>query len=80
MKRRREHGDCDTKKGGRGCLVFGSKVCTHEKKEAGRSETVRKWVGRLVSGNVVLWWLAALLAGLTLAFGWSQIRGVLAKV
>jgi len=79
MKRRREHGDCDTKVGGRGCLVFGSKVCTHEKKEAGRLETVRKWVGRLVSGNVVLWWLAALLAGLTLAFGCSQIRGVLVK-
>jgi hypothetical protein len=78
MKRRREHGDCDTKKGGRGCLVFGSKVCTYEKKETGRLETVKKWAGKLISGNVVLWWLAALC--LTLAFGWGQIWGVPVKV
>jgi hypothetical protein len=77
MKRRREHGDCDTKKGGRGCLVFGSKVCTHEKKETGRLETVRKWVRKLCSRNVALWWLVA---GLALVFGWSQIRGIVVKV
>jgi hypothetical protein len=77
MKRRREHGDCDTKRGGRGCLVFGSKVCTHEKKETGRLETVRKWAGKIFSGNVVLWWL---IAGLALALGWSQIRAVVVKV
>jgi len=28
MKRRREHGECDTREGGRGCLVFGTKICT----------------------------------------------------
>lgn len=35
MKRRREHGECDTREGGRGCLVFGTKICTFRK---------RKWV------------------------------------
>jgi hypothetical protein len=80
MKRRREHGDCDTKKGGRGCLVFGSKVCTHEKKETGRLETVRKWGGKLISGNVMLWWWLVAAVGLALTFGWTQSRGVLVKV
>jgi len=30
MKRRREHGECDTREGGRGCLVFGTKICTFD--------------------------------------------------
>lgn len=32
MKRRREHQECDSKPGGRGCLVLGRNVCLNKKK------------------------------------------------
>ncbi|PVH81146.1 hypothetical protein DL98DRAFT_417455 [Cadophora sp. DSE1049] len=55
MKRRREHGECDTREGGRGCLVFDTKVCTFRKPELGYLERIKKWL----SMNVLYWILIA---------------------
>lgn len=65
MKRRREHGECDTQEDGRGCLVFGTKVCTFRKPEMGRWKATRKWLG----SNVVVWWIFVALLGIVPAFG-----------
>ncbi|KAG4436785.1 hypothetical protein IFR05_007719 [Cadophora sp. M221] len=62
MKRRREHGECDTREGGRGCLVFDTKVCTFRKPELGRLERLKEWIGRNI-----LWWILAALVGIGLA-------------
>ncbi|KAH6717115.1 hypothetical protein BKA61DRAFT_478251 [Leptodontidium sp. MPI-SDFR-AT-0119] len=68
MKRRREHGECDTREGGRGCLVFDTKVCTFRKPELGRLERIKKLIGM----NSLRWILAALV-GIVLALCFRQL-------
>lgn len=68
MKRRREHGECDTREGGRGCLVFDTKVCTFRKPELGRLERIKKLIGM----NALRWILAALV-GIVLALCFRQL-------
>jgi hypothetical protein len=75
MKRRREHGECDTREGGRGCLVFGTKVCTYRKKPTTRIEAAKKWVMSLVNKNA-LWWIVAAAIGAMLAFSLMWMRGI----
>ncbi|CCD53253.1 hypothetical protein BofuT4_P122720.1 [Botrytis cinerea T4] len=50
MKRRREHQECDTKPGGRGCLVLGRNICI-DKKESNHFKVV--W--RYFKSGVPLW-------------------------
>ncbi|KAH7312983.1 hypothetical protein BKA65DRAFT_149899 [Rhexocercosporidium sp. MPI-PUGE-AT-0058] len=59
MKRRREHGECDTREGGRGCLVFDTKVCTFRKPELGRLERMKSW---MVTN--LFWWIFITLVGI----------------
>ncbi len=65
MKRRREHGECDIQEGGRGCLVFGTKVCTFRKSKLGRWEATRRWLRT----NTVIWWIFIALIGIVPALG-----------
>lgn len=62
MKRRREHGECETKEGGRGCLVFETKVCEYRKERMGALERLRQWLS-LRMGKEVLWWIVVAMVG-----------------
>jgi hypothetical protein len=79
MKRRREHGECDTREGGRGCLVFGTKICTYQKKSLTRVGAAKKWVMSVMKRNAALWWVLAAAIGAVLAFGFMWIRGLAMK-
>ncbi|TVY24380.1 hypothetical protein LHYA1_G007449 [Lachnellula hyalina] len=68
MKRRREHGECDTGEGGRGCLVFGTRICTFRRKRIGLLEKIRSSILRLGSENVLVWWMCLAVMGALL--GW----------
>ena len=74
MKRRREHGECDTREGGRGCLVFGTGVCTFRRKEVGWVEKMKRGWMVLGSMNVLLWWVCAAVMGALLACGWMEMQ------
>jgi hypothetical protein len=76
MKRRREHGECDTREGGRGCLVFGTKVCTYRKTPTTRIKAAKKWVVGLMDRNAALWWILAAAIGAILAIGLMWMTGV----
>ncbi|KAK0129216.1 hypothetical protein ONS95_001151 [Cadophora gregata] len=67
MKRRREHGECDTREGGRGCLVFDTKVCTFRKPELGYVERIKNLLGASL-----LWWILAALVGVLPALYFIQ--------
>lgn len=54
--------DCDTREGGRGCLVFGTKVCTFKKPKVGRLALVRTGIGAKVVMWIVVAFLGVLLA------------------
>jgi hypothetical protein len=73
MKRRREHGECDTRPDGRGCLVFGTKMCTFRKKQLGKTQQFKKF-SRTILGKlgVLLWWLCLTLLGAGVAWGWME--------
>jgi hypothetical protein len=71
MKRRREHGECDTREGGRGCLVFGTGVCTFRKKKMGKFGEMRRFLERW---RVVLLWICAAVLGVLVAWGWMEMR------
>jgi hypothetical protein len=73
MKRRREHGECQTRAGGRGCLVFGTPICEHRKREGGLSRRVKKWAVRMTDTHAVLWWIIAALAGVSLGLVLGRI-------
>jgi hypothetical protein len=74
MKRRREHGECDTREGGRGCLVFGTKICTYQKKPLTRAKAAKKWVMSFVNRNAAFWWILAASIGAVLAFSFMWMR------
>lgn len=73
MKRRREHGECDTREGGRGCLVFGTRICTFRKKRVGVLELGKRWSRKVFSVTAVLWFLVMLM-GAGLAWVWMELR------
>ncbi|TVY87159.1 hypothetical protein LAWI1_G006248, partial [Lachnellula willkommii] len=68
MKRRREHGECDTREGGRGCLVFGTGICTFRRKRVGLLETTKRFILRLGSSNVLVWWMCLAVMGVLVAW------------
>jgi hypothetical protein len=76
MKRRREHGECDTREGGRGCLVFGTKVCAYRKTPTTRIQAAKKWAMGVMNMNAALWWMLAAAIGAMLAVGVMWMRGV----
>ncbi|CZR62127.1 uncharacterized protein PAC_12024 [Phialocephala subalpina] len=65
MKRRREHGECETREGGRGCLVFETKVCEYRKERMTRWEKLKEWVST-EGGRDVLWWVLVTVLGVGL--------------
>jgi len=73
MKRRREHGECDIREGGRGCLVFGTKVCTFRKAKRGRLEGLKRW---LTGVNTAVWWFLFAVVGVLLGCSgmWMKMR------
>jgi hypothetical protein len=76
MKRRREHGECDTREGGRGCLVFGTGVCTFRKKKIGKFGEMRRFLERQ---RVVLLWIFAAVLGILVAWGWMEMQRLNAR-
>jgi len=66
MKRRREHGECESHEGGRGCLVFDTPICGLKKKD--RLASMRRWVSQL--DPVVLWGLIMAI-GVLLGLAWG---------
>ncbi|KUJ16947.1 uncharacterized protein LY89DRAFT_585731 [Mollisia scopiformis] len=74
MKRRREHGECETREGGRGCLVFETKVCTYRKERMGRFEVFREWMTSSKKRREVLWWILVTIMGIVLAGGLMLMR------
>lgn len=75
MKRRREHGECETRPGGRGCLVLGTSVCEVRKERMASSVMKRRLEG-LLSGKMIDWWVLAGLLGLLIALagGWVGLQ------
>jgi hypothetical protein len=73
MKRRREHAECDAHLGGRGCLVFGSPVCTERR----RKSNTRRWKVWLRFMAALGWFfgLALLVGVLGMVFERMGIRG-----
>jgi hypothetical protein len=71
MKRRREHGECETRVGGRGCLVLGTSVCTFRKEKLA-FEILKRRVRRCLRGDGIVWWAVIALLGVALAVagGW----------
>lgn len=69
MERRRQHGECDTREGGRGCLVFGTKVCTFQKKKVWKLAMMRSWAE---SNPQTLFMVVALLS-LASAWAWQSM-------
>jgi len=72
MKRRREHGECDTQHNGRGCLVFGTNICTFPRKRFGPLQRASRWMERswilgFLRMNVALYWVLIVVFGLVLA-------------
>jgi len=75
MKRRREHGECETREGGRGCLVFGTKLCTFRKAKRGRWQAFREKIDSLSRANSVIFWALFVLSGVGLALGLNLLMG-----
>ncbi|KAF8857261.1 hypothetical protein BDZ45DRAFT_744651 [Acephala macrosclerotiorum] len=65
MKRRREHGECETREGGRGCLVFETKVCEYRKKRMTKWDKFREWMST-EKGREVMWWVLVSVLGVVL--------------
>jgi hypothetical protein len=73
MKRRREHGECDTRPDGRGCLVFGTKICTYRKPTLTRLGKFKRLSIKLFRMlGLLLWWLSLTLLGAGIAWGWQE--------
>lgn len=73
MKRRREHGECETRPNGRGCLVFGTKICTYEKKQLNKMSIFKKSFTKVLGKvGLFLWWVSLALLGAGVAWGWME--------
>jgi hypothetical protein len=75
MKRRREHGECETRVGGRGCLVLGTPVC-EVRREKTASKVLKKRLGGMLRGNAMVWWILVALVGVlaAIAAGWAMMQ------
>jgi hypothetical protein len=72
MKRRREHGECETRPGGRGCLVLGTAACEVRREKMARDMLKRTLGGLLMEKPMVRWVLVALLGIIVaLAGSWA---------
>lgn len=67
MKRRREHGECEAREGGRGCLVFETKICEYKRKRMGRLQLLKEWLSNSRKGKEVLWWIIVAMIGVGLS-------------
>jgi hypothetical protein len=47
MRRRREHIECESREGGRGCIILGTSICTVKKKENEQLAVIRRWVSKV---------------------------------
>lgn len=74
MKRRREHGECETREGGRGCLVFGTGICTFRRKDGGGLEKVKRVLG---SVDAWMWWVCVALVGVLVAWKGMEMQRTL---
>ncbi|CAG8960819.1 hypothetical protein HYFRA_00002356 [Hymenoscyphus fraxineus] len=73
MKRRREHGECESRPDGRGCLVFGTKICTYKKEELGWIAVFKKFSwGVIRRVGMFLWWVSLALLGAGVAWFWME--------
>ena len=54
MKRRREHIECESREGGRGCIILGTSVCTFKRKEQRPWAVMRKWIRNIMTVNTAL--------------------------
>lgn len=75
MKRRREHGECETKPGGRGCLVLGTAVC-EVRREKMASEVFKRRLGGMLREPTMIWWLLVGILGVAIAVlgGWAMLQ------
>jgi hypothetical protein len=88
MKRRREHGECDTRPDGRGCLVFGTKICTFPRRKVSHFEKLGRWMERswivgFLKMNVEVYWVLIAVLGLMLACCgglWLRTAGTVVRV
>lgn len=65
MQRRREHIECD-RRPGLGCLVYGTRTCTHRRTT---TERLRRWMRTRLT--IELWWM--LLAAIPVVCCWLWI-------
>ncbi|KAG9235143.1 hypothetical protein BJ875DRAFT_459737 [Amylocarpus encephaloides] len=73
MERRRQHFECETRPGGRGCLIFGTKICTHQKARLSAKQQFKKTYRILFSKlGTLLWWLCLALIGAGVSWGWME--------
>jgi hypothetical protein len=66
MKRRREHGECETRPGGRGCLVLGTAVCETRKGKIA-SRNLKGRLGSICRGRERILWVLTALLGIVVA-------------
>ncbi|KAF7942905.1 uncharacterized protein EAE97_006359 [Botrytis byssoidea] len=71
MKRRREHQECDSKPGGRGCLVLGKNICV-DKKESNHVKAV--W--RYLKSGIPLWLVVVTVALLAIVIAPTKISPI----
>ena len=74
MKRRREHGECETREGGRGCLVFGTSICAFRRERMGIKATATRWARKLFIDTTIFLWILLMLAGAAIAWGWMEMK------
>lgn len=83
MKRRREHMDCESREGGRGCIVLGTPVCTLKKKKQTRWAVMRRWIWSLAVLNAAICYfvfIAAVAIGIGTGGITTDFRAYLAPV
>ncbi|KAH8804679.1 F-box domain-containing protein [Xylogone sp. PMI_703] len=78
MKRRREHFECDSQPGGRGCLIYGTDFCVNKKKRSALLR-VSKWTTSMLQTSMA-WWLSIGFVGLVCAWVWLGCNTVLVAV
>lgn len=71
MKRRREHQECDSKPGGRGCLVLGRSICLDKK-----DDSHLKVVWRYVRSGIPLWLVVVTIALLATVMAPTRISPI----
>jgi hypothetical protein len=84
MRARREHGECSTEEGGRGCLVYGSRQCIWKEDEGRWKRWIRALEKLDLKGKFGLGLVVGIggtvsvaLVAVVLGLGWSRLpRGL----